>query len=144
MPNPWLSVLNLITLMSSELVGFGNIMNIELIREYCLRKGFVTEEIPFNEDSPVYKVLGKIFLIASLDQPISINLKCHPEKAIELREEYDCVKPGYHMNKMHWNTVIIDNSVSDKLIYEWIDHSFDLVVKNLKKKDREKILSFKD
>jgi predicted DNA-binding protein (MmcQ/YjbR family) len=119
-------------------------MNIELIREYCLRKRFVTEELPFNEDSPVYKVMGKIFLIASLDQPISINLKCDPEKAVDLREKYDCVKPGYHMNKMHWNTVEIDNSVSDKLIYEWIDHSFNLVVKGLKKKDREKILSLKD
>ena len=130
--------------MNADLADFGDIMNIELIREYCLRKRFVTEELPFNEDSPVYKVMGKIFLIASLDQPTSINLKCDPEKAVELREKYACVKPGYHMNKMHWNTVEIDNSVPDKLIYEWIDHSFGLVVKGLKKKDREKILSLKD
>jgi predicted DNA-binding protein (MmcQ/YjbR family) len=114
-------------------------MNIELIREYCLKKKFVTEELPFNEDSPVYKVMGKIFLIANLNLPISINLKCDPEKAVELREEYDCVRPGYHMNKMHWNTVEIDNSVSDKLIYEWIDHSFELVARGLKKRDQDKI-----
>lgn len=114
-------------------------MNIELIREYCLKKKFVTEELPFNEDSPVYKVMGKIFLIASLEPPISINLKCDPEEAVELREEYECVKPGYHMNKMHWNTVKIDNSVPDKLIYEWIDHSYELVANKLKKTDREKI-----
>jgi predicted DNA-binding protein (MmcQ/YjbR family) len=119
-------------------------MNIELIRKYCLKKKFATEELPFNEDSPVYKVMGKIFLIASLDPPISINIKCDPEKAVELRERYDCVRPGYHMNKMHWNTVDVDNSVPDKLIYEWIDQSFNLVVKKLKKQDREKILSIKD
>ena len=119
-------------------------MNIELIREYCLNKKFVTEELPFNENSPVYKVMGKIFLIASLEPPISINLKCDPEKAVELREKYDCVKPGYHMNKIHWNTVEIDNSVPDKLIYEWIDHSFELVVRGLKKKNQEKIISIKD
>lgn len=114
-------------------------MNIELIREYCLRKKFVTEKLPFNEDSPVYKVMGKIFLIAGLEPPISINLKCDPEKAVELREKYDCVKPGYHMNKMHWNTVEIDNSVPDTLIYEWIDHSYKLVSNKLKKSDKEKI-----
>jgi predicted DNA-binding protein (MmcQ/YjbR family) len=119
-------------------------MNIELIREYCLKKKFVTEELPFNEESPVYKVMGKIFLIASLQPPISINLKCDPEKAVELREKYDSVRPGYHMNKMHWNTVEIDNSVPDKLIYEWIDHSFELVVKRLKRQDQEKILLIKD
>ena len=125
--------------MSADLNDTDDIMNIELIREYCLRKKFVTEELPFNEDSPVYKVMGKIFLIASLEPPISINLKCDPEKAVELREKYDCVKPGYHMNKMHWNTVQIDNSVHDKLIYEWIDHSYELVSNKLKKTDMEKI-----
>ncbi len=119
-------------------------MNLELVRTYCLNKKFVTEELPFNEDSPVYKIMGKIFLIASLEPPISINLKCDPEKAVDLRERYNCVKPGYHMNKMHWNTVEIDNSVPDKLIYEWIDHSFDLVVQGLKKTDRVKILLIKE
>lgn len=114
-------------------------MNIELIREYCLKKKFVTEELPFNEDSPVYKVMGKIFLIAGLEPPVSINVKCDPEKAVELRERYECVTPGYHMNKMHWNTIEIDNSVPDKLIFSWIDHSFELVAGKLKKSDREKI-----
>ncbi len=114
-------------------------MNLELIRTYCLKKKFVTEELPFNEDSPVYKVMGKIFLIANLNPPVSINLKCEPEKAVELREEYDCVKPGYHMNKMHWNTIEIDNSVPDKFIYDWIDHSYERVAGGLKRSDKEKI-----
>ena len=114
-------------------------MNIELIREYCLKKKFVSEEIPFGGNAPVYKVMGKIFVIAMLEPPVNINLKCDPEKAVELRERYDCVRPGYHMNKMHWNTVDIDNSVPDKLIYEWIDHSYEEVASKLKKSDRTKI-----
>lgn len=114
-------------------------MNIELLREYCLKKKFATEELPFNEDSPVYKVMGKIFMIANLVPPVSINLKCDPEKAVELREEYECVKPGYHMNKMHWNTIELSGPVPDKLILEWVDHSYELVAKGLKKQDREKI-----
>ena len=119
-------------------------MNIELIREYCLKKKFVTEGLPFDEVSPVYRVMGKIFMIASLETPVFINLKCDPELAVELRGKYDCVRPGWHMNKMHWNSVYIDNSVPDKLIYEWIDHSFKLVANGLKKKDREKIFSSED
>ncbi len=118
-------------------------MDLELIREYCLRKKFVTEELPFDEDSPVYKVLGKIFMIVNLIPPVSINLKCDPETGVELREKYDCVKPGYHMNKIHWNTIELDGSVSDRLILEWIDHSYKLVVEGLKKSDREKIFPFK-
>ena len=114
-------------------------MNLELIREYSLKKKFVTEELPFNEDSPVCKVMGKIFMIVNLIPPVSINLKCDPERAVELRERYDCVKPGYHMNKMHWNTIDLDNSIPDKLIYNWIDHSYELIVNKLKKSDREKI-----
>jgi predicted DNA-binding protein (MmcQ/YjbR family) len=84
-------------------------MNIEQIREYCLKKKGVTEEFPFDEETLVFKVMGKIFILASLDSiPLQFNLKCDPEKAIELREEYEAVQPGYHMNKRHWNTVIID------------------------------------
>lgn len=115
-------------------------MNIETIREYCLKKKGVTEELPFNEDSPVYKLMGKIFLIASLTPPISINLKCDPEKAIELRERYSEVTPGYHMNKTHWNTIDIEGTIPDKLILAWIDHSYNLVFDKLKKSDREKLL----
>lgn len=86
-------------------------MNLEIIREYCLKKKGVTEELPFSDDSPVYKVMGKIFLIASLTPPVSINVKCDPEKVIELREKYDEFQPGYHMNKKHWNTIGLDNTI---------------------------------
>ena len=114
-------------------------MNIEQIREYCLGKKGVTEELPFDEESPVYKVMGKIFLIAGLTPPFTINLKCDPEKAVELREHYTAVTPGYHMNKLHWNTVEIEGTVKDSLIKEWIDHSYDLVVKGLKKSLKEEL-----
>ncbi len=114
-------------------------MNLEIVRNYCLKKKGVTESLPFDEDSPVYKVMGKIFLIANLVPPVSINLKCNPEKAAELRERYSAVTPGYHMNKMHWNTVLLDNSVQDKIILEWIDESYNLVVKGLKKSLREQL-----
>lgn len=114
-------------------------MNIEQVREYCLKKKGVTEELPFDEESPVYKVMGKIFLIASLNPPFSINVKCDPERAVELRERYSAVTPGYHMNKQHWNTVEIEGSVKNSLIEEWIDHSYDLVVKGLKKALREEL-----
>jgi predicted DNA-binding protein (MmcQ/YjbR family) len=109
-------------------------MNIEQIREYCLKKKGVTEEFPFDEETLVFKVAGKIFLLASLESiPLQINLKCDPEKAIELREEYESVQPGYHMNKKHWNTIIIDGSVPAKLVFEWINDSYNLVVAGLKK-----------
>ena len=111
-------------------------MNIEQIREYCLKKKGVTEEFPFDEDTLVFKVAGKIFLLASLDSiPLQINLKCDPEIAVELREEYDSVQPGYHMNKKHWNTIFIDGSLRKELLLKWIDHSYDLVVAGLKKSD---------
>jgi predicted DNA-binding protein (MmcQ/YjbR family) len=115
-------------------------MNIEFIREYCLKKPEVTEGFPFGEDTLVFKVAGKIFLLASLDEiPLRLNLKCDPEKAIELREKYDSVLPGYHMNKSHWNTVIVDGSFSRNDLLEWIDDSYLLVVNSLKKKDTERI-----
>ena len=114
-------------------------MDLERIRIHCLKKKGVTEELPFNEDTPVYKVLGKMFLLASLSYPISINIKCDPEKAIDLRERYSSVTPGYHMNKTHWNTVLLDGSVPNKEILDWIDESYNLVIKGLKKSDREKL-----
>jgi predicted DNA-binding protein (MmcQ/YjbR family) len=111
-------------------------MNIELIREYCLKKKGVTEEFPFDEETLVFKVMAKIFLLASLESiPLQINLKCDPEKAVELREEYDAVQPGYHMNKKHWNTIIIDGSISSGKISEWIDESYSLVAAGLKKSE---------
>ena len=114
-------------------------MNIEQIREYCIRKKGVTEEFPFDEETLVFKVAGKIFLLASLESiPLQINLKCDPEKAIELREEFESVQPGYHMNKKHWNTMIIDGTIPAKKILEWIDDSYNLVVSGLKKSDLKK------
>lgn len=113
-------------------------MNIEQIREHCLKKKGVTEEFPFNEDTLVFKVAGKIFLLASLETiPLQINLKCDPEKAIELREEYDSVQPGYHMNKKHWNTIIIDGTIPINKIFDWIDDSYLLVVAGLNKNERK-------
>jgi predicted DNA-binding protein (MmcQ/YjbR family) len=115
-------------------------MNIDQIREYCIKKKAVTEEFPFDENTLVFKVMGKMFLLASLDAiPLRINLKCDPEKAIELREEFEAVQPGYHMNKEHWNTIILDGSIPLKKIFEWVDDSYNLVVAGLKKKDKERL-----
>ncbi|MBI2269369.1 MAG: MmcQ/YjbR family DNA-binding protein [Bacteroidetes bacterium] len=115
-------------------------MNIEEIHNYCMDKREVTEGMPFGDSVVVYKVAGKVFLLVSLDEtPLQFNAKCDPAKAIELREQYDCVHPGYHMNKKHWNTIKVDGSVSDKLLMAWIDHSYDMVVTGLSKKDRMKL-----
>jgi len=102
-------------------------MNIETVREYCISKKGVTEGFPFGEDTLVFKKNGKIFALANLDGDLSINLKCDPGYALELREKYPAVTAGYHMNKKHWNTVIIDGSVADKDIFSWIDHSYNLI-----------------
>ncbi len=112
-------------------------MNIELIREYCLSKKGVTESFPFNEDTLVFKVMGKMFALTNLEGDLSINLKCEPDKAIELREQHPAIQPGYHMNKKHWLTVYIDGSVSDKIIFQLIDDSYNLVIKKFNK-DKEK------
>jgi len=115
-------------------------MNIETLREYCLSKKAVTEDFPFGETTLVFRVKEKIFLLVSLDaDSLQFNAKCDPEKAIELREEYDAIKPGYHMNKKHWNTVVIDGSISTKLIKEMIDDSYELIVQSLPKKLREEL-----
>lgn len=117
------------------------IMNVEDISEYCLRKKGVVEDFPFDEETLVFKVAGKMFALIPLERvPLQINLKCDPEQVVELREKYDAVQPGYHMNKDHWNTVIIDGRLKSNLIFEWIDNSYGLVVKGLKKADREKLL----
>jgi predicted DNA-binding protein (MmcQ/YjbR family) len=102
-------------------------MNIESLREYCLSKPDVTEGFPFGESTLVFKVKGKIFALANLDGDLSVNLKCEPAYALELREKYSSVIPGYHMNKKHWNTVLLDGSVPDSEIFSWIDHSYSLV-----------------
>ena len=111
-------------------------MNIEEFRNYCLSKKGVTESFPFGEDTLVFKVMEKVFALAGLDaHPLTVNLKCDPERAIELREAYDgLIIPGYHMNKKHWNTVELERNLPPKLLTELIDHSYDLVVKSLTKK----------
>jgi predicted DNA-binding protein (MmcQ/YjbR family) len=109
-------------------------MNIEELRDYCLRKPGVTEGFPFGEQTLVLKVGEKIFLLTGLDEANRFNAKCDPEWAIELREQYDEVKPGYHMNKKHWNTVSLDGRLGAKLLHQIIDHSYDLVFKSLPKK----------
>ena len=119
-------------------------MNIETLREYCLSKPGVEEVLPFGPDTLVYKVNNKIFLISGLDQEqLSFNVKCDPDKAVELREEFSFVIPGWHMNKKHWNTIVVDGSVSNKQLKEWIDHSYDLVVKSLTREKRNQLLTVK-
>lgn len=115
-------------------------MNIESISEYCRKKKGVTEDFPFDEDTLAIRVMNKIFLLASLEKvPLQINLKCEPEYAIELRERYDSVQPGFHMNKSHWNTVILEGTISSSELKKMIDHSYDQVVRGLKKADKEKL-----
>jgi predicted DNA-binding protein (MmcQ/YjbR family) len=115
-------------------------MDIELLREYCLSKPAVEETLPFGPDTLVFKVSGKVFLLTSLDsETFRFNVKCDPDLAQELREQYPCVQPGYHMNKKHWNTIYADGSVSNKQLKEWIDHSYQLVVDSLPKKLRDQL-----
>lgn len=111
-------------------------MNIDTFRDYCLQKKGVSEHLPFGPDNLVFKVMGKMFSIVSLDEvPLRANLKCDPERALELREEHpEHVLPGYHMNKKHWNTLVIDGHLSPLLVHELIDHSYNLVVESLTKK----------
>ena len=104
-------------------------MNIEILREYCISKKNVTESFPFGNDTLVFKTAGRIFAMVNLEGDIRINLKCDPSLAIELRESYPSVMPGYHMNKKHWNTIYLDGSVPDKEVISWVDHSYDLVLK---------------
>ncbi len=116
-------------------------MNIEELREYCLQKRLVTEGFPFDETTLVFKVAGKMFALTNLEGEFTINLKCDPQRAIDLRERYSCVKPGYHMSKKHWNTIEMDDSVSDGILKEWIDHSYDLIVSGLPKKLKKDLLT---
>jgi predicted DNA-binding protein (MmcQ/YjbR family) len=109
-------------------------MDIEIIRDYCLSKKGVTEDLPFDETTLVFKVMGKIFLITDVERPLSISIKCEPENAIILREEYSSVTPAYHMNKAHWNSIDVNGSVPDNLIFRWIDDSYFLVVNKLTSK----------
>lgn len=119
-------------------------MNLETYYEYCLSKKGVTEHFPFDEDTLVFKVGGKMFALSSLLQwekgAPSVNLKCDPERAQELRAEYDAIQPGFHMSKIHWNTIAINQDVPAVLLKELIDHSYDLVFKSLAKKIQSEII----
>ncbi|QSE97092.1 MmcQ/YjbR family DNA-binding protein [Fulvivirga lutea] len=114
-------------------------MNIEFYREYCIKKPGVTESFPFDNNTLVFKVMNKMFALCDVDLFTGVNLKCDPERAIQLREQYDAIIPGYHMNKTHWNTVQMDETVPDKLFLELIDHSYELIVESLPKKAREEL-----
>lgn len=114
-------------------------MDIESFRSYCLAKSGTTEGFPFDENTLVIKVGNKMFTAFDVDHFESVNLKCKPDYATELRTNYDGIIPGYHMNKKHWNTVLMDGSVPDKLIYELIDLSYELVIKGMTKKQREEL-----
>lgn len=108
-------------------------MNIEELRLYCINKPAVTEGFPFDESTLVFKVMDKMFALISVDNYRSVNLKCDPERAIELRESYIGINPGFHMSKKHWNTVTIESDVDRNMLMELIDHSYDLVVSGLPK-----------
>ncbi|MBN9283637.1 MULTISPECIES: MmcQ/YjbR family DNA-binding protein [Flavobacterium] len=118
-------------------------MDIQAYYEYCLSKKGVTEHFPFDEDTLVFKVGGKMFALASLKEwengNPSINLKCDPERAQELRGQYDDIKPGFHMSKVHWNTVAVNKELTDKFVRELIAHSYDLVFNSLTKKIQSEI-----
>jgi len=115
-------------------------MNIEELREYCISKKGVTEGFPFDEVTLVFKVGGKMFALTNLDGEPSVNLKCEPEKAIELREQYTAIMPGYHMNKLHWNTVYMNGTLPDNLLKELIDLSYELILASLPRAKREVVL----
>ena len=114
-------------------------MNLEEIRNHCIKKPGVTEEFPFDSQILVFKVFGKIFFLTDVVNPVSINVKCDPEMVVELREKYDTILPGFHMNKKHWITIMLKGHYGNKEILGWIDHSFRLVVSGLPQKVRKNL-----
>lgn len=115
-------------------------IDLEIIRRYCSQKRGVTEDFPFDDVTMVIKVGRKMFLLVNITQkPLRMNLKCDPLVAEGLRNKYKSVLPGYHMNKMHWNTIILDDSIADNVIFSMMDDSYDLVYSGLKKSERERI-----
>ena len=117
-------------------------MDIERLREYCLAKPGTTESFPFDEFVLVFKVKGKMFAASNIGHDeLVLGLKCDPEKALELREEFDEISPGFHMNKKHWNSVKCEGGLSDIFICDLINHSYELVVKGLRKSDRDEIMT---
>lgn len=116
-------------------------MNTEMLCEYCVAKPGVTESFPFDTVTLVFKVSNKIFaLLDTENRPTTINLKCDPERAVQLREEFTAVQPGFHMNKVHWNTITIDGNLRWSDVRDWIDHSYELVKRGLSKTVREGLM----
>ena len=111
-------------------------MDIEVLREYCLAKKAVTEGFPFDNETLVFKVAGKMFAIIPLEHGDRISLKCDPERAMELRAEWEEIQPGWHLNKVHWNSVNVTGRLAPELVRDLVDHSYELVVKGLTKKAR--------
>ncbi len=118
-----------------DLIGF---------RDYCLSKPGTSEDTPFDENTLVFRVMGKIFAITDIENFEFVNLKCNPDRAAELRHEHDEIRPGYHMNKKHWNSVYTTGSLPDKQILELADHSYDLIVSSLPKKLKEELNQLKE
>ena len=118
-------------------------MNIEEFRDYCMIKPGVTEEFPFGETTLVFKVMGKMFAITNLEGDWSLSLKCDPQRAIDLRETYSAIQPGYHLSKVHWNSVMMNGSLSQNLVLELIDHSYQLVVDKLPKALKAQLQEYK-
>jgi predicted DNA-binding protein (MmcQ/YjbR family) len=118
-------------------------MNLEQIREYCLSLHAVTEDMPFGDDTLVFRVMNKIFALVNISGETSINLKCDPPRAIELREEYPSIIPGYHMNKQHWNTVYMDGRLKKELVTSLIDHSYELIAESLPKAKKDELKRLK-
>lgn len=114
-------------------------MNIEELREYCLRLPQVTEDMPFDDETLVFKVGGRMFCLASLTGDLKMNLKCDPDEAVEIRETFPAVTPGFHMNKKYWNTVLVDGSISDSMLNVWILQSYKLTVAKLTKAERSRL-----
>lgn len=115
-------------------------MDVEAFRSYCLSKKGVTEEFPFDETTLVFKVMGKIFALTNLDKtPFSVNLKCDPDRAVMLREYHPDIIPGYHMNKKHWNTINFSGNLATNMLYEFIDHSYKLVIEGLTKRAKQEL-----
>lgn len=118
-------------------------VDIESFRSYCLSKPGTSEGLPFGDTTLVFKVMGKMFSLCSVDNFDFINLKCNPERAVELRDQYPAIQPGYHMNKQHWNSVYVDGTLPDALIYELVDHSYDLVAASLTKQLKQELAALK-
>lgn len=114
-------------------------MYLDELREYCLQKKGTSEDTPFGPDTLVFRVMGKIFAITNIDVYEFVNLKCDPERAIELRDQHAGIKPGWHMNKKHWNSVMSDGSVGENLFKELVDHSYELIVSSLPKKVKQEL-----